>query len=69
MATPMRVIADHDRCEGHGMCARLSPDVFEVDDEGFVNVLVDPVPDALTTDAEDGAHACPVAALTVTTDA
>lgn len=30
----MRIIADYDRCEGHGLCVAQAPEVFDLDDEG-----------------------------------
>ncbi|MYW46261.1 ferredoxin, partial [Streptomyces sp. SID161] len=35
----MRVTADRDRCVGSGQCAMLSPEVFDQDDDGLVEVL------------------------------
>jgi ferredoxin len=32
---------DSDRCQGHGRCYDLAPDLFGDDDEGFGKVLVD----------------------------
>jgi ferredoxin len=60
----MRVIADKDRCEGHGLCATVAPEVFDLDDEGVVVVLTpDLIPADLETKAVSGARSCPVAAL------
>ncbi|QXQ16000.1 ferredoxin [Skermania piniformis] len=28
------MLIDRERCEGHGFCEALAPDVFEVDDDG-----------------------------------
>ena len=33
--TPMALIIDTTRCQGHGRCALINPDLFEVDDDGF----------------------------------
>ena len=30
----MRVTIDHDRCQGHGRCFSIAPDLFESDDLG-----------------------------------
>ena len=61
----MRVDADRDRCEGHGLCADVAPEVFELDDDAVVVVLHEQVPPALQRKAEAGARVCPVAALRV----
>ena len=63
----MRVDADRDRCEGHGLCADVAPEVFGLDDDAVVVVLHEQVPLALERKAEAGARVCPVAALRVAT--
>lgn len=57
----MMIYVDEARCEGHGQCADKAPEVYALDDEGFVQVL-----DSTDLDAAlAGARACPVAALKV----
>ena len=63
----MRIAADRDRCEGHGLCAGTAPEVYDLDEDAVVVVLHDPVPANLERRAEAGARACPVAALKVVT--
>ena len=41
----MRIQTDHLKCTGNGLCAGTSPTVFDVSDDGYVEVLQD-VPDA-----------------------
>ena len=31
----MRLRLDHERCQGHGRCYALAPELFESDDEGY----------------------------------
>jgi ferredoxin len=62
----MRIQIDRARCEGHGMCQDAAPGVFEVDDDGMVTLLHDPVPAELENEAQSGIHVCPVAALSST---
>ena len=40
----MRVIVDHDRCEGNAVCLGIAPDIFDLDDEDYAVVKTDPVP-------------------------
>ncbi|WEH12970.1 ferredoxin [Streptomyces sp. VNUA24] len=56
---------DHDRCEGHGLCEQVAPEVYRLDDEGALELLVTEVPPELLAKAEAGARTCPVAALRV----
>jgi len=60
----MRVIVDLARCQGHGRCYDLAPDVFEPDDRGHVEVAVrGDLPPVLRTDAEIAVGNCPESAL------
>lgn len=59
----MKIAADRSRCEGHGMCEALLPDIFRVDDEGNVTVLADEVPESELDDVRLAVDSCPVQAL------
>lgn len=52
-------------CEGHGLCVQTAPEVYGLDDEGYVELLVDDTDVLVSTAAEAGAMVCPVAALSV----
>ena len=62
----MRVHVDDDRCEGHGRCYALAPDLFEPDDIGNARVLGDGV---VPTDLADRARLavanCPEQAIKI----
>jgi ferredoxin len=64
-ASTMKIVADRDRCEGHGLCADVAPEVYELDDDAIVVLVHELVPPALERKAEAGARVCPVAALRV----
>jgi ferredoxin len=36
-----RIVVDRDLCQGHAVCADEAPDVFRLDDEDKVEVIVD----------------------------
>ena len=61
----MKIAADPDRCEGHGLCADTAPEVYDLDDDAVVVLRHEVVPAALERRAEAGARVCPVAALRV----
>jgi len=63
----MQISVDSERCNGHGRCYTVSPDVYAPDDEGYCadrdrdrEVLP-----GLEADAAAGARACPEGAITV----
>lgn len=61
----MRVTVDPDICEGHGQCNVVAPDVYDLDDDGYCLIRTPDVPSRLEAQAEEGALACPVMAITV----
>ena len=61
----MRIAADRDRCEGHGLCVDVAPGVYDLDDDAVVVVRHEVVPSELEREADAGARVCPVAALRV----
>ncbi len=65
----MRIIFDRDKCQGHGRCYALAPDLFDSDDEGYAVLLVESpdgtVPPELEAAATLAADNCPEYAITV----
>jgi len=59
----MRVVVDRDRCEGNAICVKFAPGVFQLDDDDYAMVTVDPVPVEQETLAERAIAECPRAAL------
>lgn len=59
----MRVVVDRDRCEGNAVCVGIAPDLFELDDDDYVMVTVDPIPADREAAAEQAIAECPRAAL------
>lgn len=62
----MRIEADLTLCQGHAQCEEVAPEVFEVDDEGYVRVLDTDPPDTMRDKVEQAIRLCPVAALKLT---
>jgi ferredoxin len=57
---------DSERCQGHGRCYDLAPDLFGEDDEGFGQVLGDAtVPTARGRDARLAVANCPEQAIEI----
>jgi ferredoxin len=59
----IRIEADLNRCEGHGICEAIAPDFFSVDDDGTLSVLSDNVPDGAEEVVRNAVMGCPVSAL------
>ncbi|BBX17077.1 ferredoxin [Mycolicibacterium duvalii] len=54
-----RLEVDRNRCCGYGTCAELCPDVFSLDENGFVVANMTEIPDDLMEAAEEAAYCCP----------
>ena len=50
---------------GCGACQALVPDVFEINDEGVAEVIVDIIPENLEEEVKDASESCPVNAIEV----
>jgi NADH:ubiquinone oxidoreductase subunit F (NADH-binding)/ferredoxin len=64
-----RLSVDWTRCSGHGLCARLVPELIRLDEHGYPDVLDAPVPFWLARDATQAVEMCPSLALRLTTQA
>lgn len=62
----MKVQADQDACIGSGNCVMISDVIFDQDEDGVVEVLVDEVPDAEIAHAREAVRLCPASALKLT---
>ena len=61
----LKAVAERNACCGYGICAEICPQVFKLDENGFVTVAVDLVPEGLEAQAREAAAACPQSALAV----
>jgi ferredoxin len=62
----MRILVDNSLCQGHTQCNATAPDIYELDDEGYIAVKSGTTVPAGQEDlARSGAAACPERALTI----
>jgi ferredoxin len=61
----MRIHVDSKRCVGHAQCAVNGPDVFALDDFGYVQAPTGEIAPELVDQAKRGAEACPERAITL----
>ena len=54
---------DRIRCDGHGLCSELLPELVRLDDWGYPILAPGPVPPHLLEHARRAVAACPVLAL------
>ena len=58
----MNIILDRPRCEGHGLCEEVAPQLVHLDDEGELVLDVEQVVCDVEA-AKAAVRVCPVAAL------
>jgi ferredoxin len=64
----MKIKVDHKKCQGNARCWSLAPEVYELNEAGYIlqgDVIVRPGQEEL---ARRGARACPERALTIEGD-
>lgn len=52
-------------CEGWGQCHHWAPDVYPLDDDGYIDVHLLEVPPELALQAWNGARSCPIGVITI----
>ena len=58
-----KMLIDRIRCDGHGLCAELLPEMIRLDDWGYPILAPGPIPEHLSDLARRAVAACPVLAL------
>lgn len=59
----VRIDVDRDVCVSAGYCVSVAAEVFDQDEDGIVELLVDPVPAAAEERAREAVRLCPASAL------
>jgi ferredoxin len=61
----MKIELDVNTCAGHGLCASLAPDVFDLDELGYAEQPAGETPAEFRPQATKAAIACPEGAITL----
>lgn len=56
---------ERGRCQGHGICAAVAPDIFDLDDDGKAITLVNYVEADERADLDEAVAMCPEKAISV----
>jgi ferredoxin len=62
-----RLSVDWTRCDGHGLCAHIIPELINLDGNGFPAVADRPLPEWLEHSARRAVSMCPALALRLST--
>ena len=61
----LKVVVDMNVCQDHGQCVFAAPEVFELDDNGRLVVMVEEPDESMRSAVEDAADVFPVQAITI----
>ena len=60
----MKVVVDYDLCEANALCMDCCPEVFRVEEDDTLTVLIEgDVPDGLRAKVEEAVRLCPRQAI------
>ncbi|UVO52661.1 ferredoxin [Sphingomonas sp. SUN039] len=65
----MKVRIDPEVCAGFGICVGISPEVFELHDDGYATILVGEVPAELEDLVRRAVDQCPSRAISLSDEA
>ena len=61
----MRIKVDFDLCESNALCEAMAPEVFELDDDDYLQVKAEHTTDENVENVKRAVAACPRAAITL----
>lgn len=61
----MKVIVDFDLCEANAICMDVAPEVFKVDDNDELQILLEKPPEELRKKVEESVRLCPRQAISI----
>jgi ferredoxin len=63
--TDAQIVVDWDECEANALCQGIAPEVFQVDDDDMLNVLIERPPPELLDKVQEAVDMCPKRALSL----
>ncbi|WP_299573786.1 ferredoxin [uncultured Williamsia sp.] len=61
----MRIRVDFDLCESNAVCVGMAPDVFDLDDQDYLQILQEDVPEDRRDEMRQVVANCPKAAISL----
>ncbi|MAI77931.1 MAG: ferredoxin [Deltaproteobacteria bacterium] len=59
----MKVVVDYDLCEANAICMEQAPEIFRVEDDDTLTVLMEEVPAEFKETAQEAERLCPRQAI------
>ena len=61
----MKIIVDYDLCEANAVCMAKDPEVFRVNDDDNLDILMKEIPESHRQKVEEATRLCPRQALRI----
>jgi len=61
----IKVVVDHNECEANAVCVGIAPEMFELDDDEELHILIEEPEGELAARAREAVDSCPKRALFV----
>ena len=61
----MKIVVDYDLCEANALCMEAAPEVFRVEEDDTLTVLLEEPGEELRSKVEEAARLCPRQAITI----
>lgn len=59
----MKLKVNQEKCIGCGACTGLAPEVFDFNDDGLAETIINEIPEELQESANEAKENCPVGAI------
>lgn len=64
----MKIRIDKKRCVGNARCWAVAPDLYPLDDDGYISIEGFEVPEGMEEPAKRGARSCPERVIEILDD-
>ncbi len=61
----MKIVVDYDLCEANALCMEAAPEVFRVEEDDTLTILIEEPGEDLRAKVEEAARLCPRQAITL----
>jgi ferredoxin len=64
----MKVVVDFDLCEANALCMQVAPEIFKVDDQDFLHILIEHPDERYRAKIKEAVRLCPRQAISIEED-
>jgi ferredoxin len=64
----MKIVVDYDLCEANAVCMGVAPEIFRVEEDDTLTVLIESPPERLRGKVQEAVRLCPKQALSIAED-